>query len=197
MESGRPVSRACGGVGISRSGDSRLRVASVPRPREADPAEREILSAIPRGTAAPPCWGDRRVWAWLVHREGVRINNKRVYRVMKQAGLRAKPVIPAACRTPKAKPQADRPRPCWGIDLTQVLIPALGWVSLGIVWDGSTKKIGGWDLALRSRRQEWQAALDRALRAEFPHGVRGAGLKLISDHGSQPTSTGFMATCAT
>lgn len=37
----------------------------------------------------------------------------------------------------------------------------------------------------------------RALIAECPHGVRGAGLKRISDNGSQPTSTGFMAATAT
>jgi putative transposase len=28
---------------------------------------------------------------------------------------------------------------------------------------------------------------------EFPQGVRGAGLKLVSDNGSQPTATGFIA----
>lgn len=30
-------------------------------------------------------------------------------------------------------------------------------------------------------------------QAEFPNGVRGAGLKLVSDNGSHPTATGFMA----
>jgi transposase InsO family protein len=33
--------------------------------------------------------------------------------------------------------------------------------------------------------------------AEFPDGVRDRGLKLISDNGYQPTSTGFMAACTT
>jgi hypothetical protein len=31
------------------------------------------------------------------------------------------------------------------------------------------------------------------VQTHFPQGVRGAGLKLLSDSGSQPTSTGFMA----
>lgn len=35
--------------------------------------------------------------------------------------------------------------------------------------------------------------LAQAVHAEFPHGVRGAGLQLVSDNGSQPTATGFMA----
>jgi transposase InsO family protein len=159
--------------------------------------EAEIVERIRRIQAAHPFWGSRRIWAWLVYREGLRINKKRVSRLMKEAGLLIKPAGRRACRTPKAKPKADRPRQFWGIDITKFLIPALGWVSLVIVLDWYTKKIVGWDVGLRSRRQEWQAALDRALIAEFPHGVRGAGLKLISDNGSQPTSTGFLAATAT
>jgi transposase InsO family protein len=70
-------------------------------------------------------------------------------------------------------------------------------VYLVIVLDWYTKKIVGWELALRSRRQEWEAALAQAVQAEFPNGVRGAGLKLVSDNGSQPTATGFMAAMET
>lgn len=73
------------------------------------------------------------------------------------------------------------------------LIPGLGWAYLVVVVDWYTKKIVGWDLSLRSRRQEWEAALMQGVQAEFPWGVRGAGLKLVSDNGSQPTATGFMA----
>lgn len=51
-----------------------------------------------------------------------------------------------------------------------------------------------WDLSLRSRGQEWEAALLMGVHTHFPQSVRGAGLKLISDNGSQPTSTGFLAT---
>ncbi len=31
-----------------------------------------------------------------------------------------------------------------------------------------------------------------AIMREFPEGVRGSGLKLISDNGSQPTAASFM-----
>jgi transposase InsO family protein len=77
--------------------------------------------------------------------------------------------------------------------MTKFLIPTLGWAYLVIVLDWYTKKIVGWNLSLRSRRQEWEAALAMGVPAEFPQGVRGAGLKLVSDHGSQPTASGFMA----
>ncbi|WP_447974985.1 IS3 family transposase [Nitrospira sp. Kam-Ns4a] len=142
---------------------------------------------------AHPFWGYRRVWAWLRYRESLPVNKKRGSRLMREAGLTVKRARHAATRTPKAKPQATRPRQYWGIDMTKFLIPALGWAYLVVVLDWYTKKIVGWDLALRSRRQEWEAALAQAVQAEFPNGVRGAGLKLVSDNGSQPTVTGFMA----
>ena len=72
------------------------------------------------------------------------------------------------------------------------LISSLGWVYLVIVLDWYTKKVVGWNLSLRSKASDWRKALDRAINREFPSGVRGAGLKLVSDNGSQPTSTSFM-----
>jgi transposase InsO family protein len=120
------------------------------------------------------------------------VNKKRVDRLMRKAGLTVKREHHAVTRTPRAKPKATRPRQSWGIDMTKFLIPALGWAYLVVVLDWYTRKIVGWNLALRSRRQEWEAALAQAVQAEFPNGVRGAGLKLVSDNGSQPTATGFM-----
>jgi transposase InsO family protein len=66
-----------------------------------------------------------------------------------------------------------------------------------IVLDWYTKKIVGWDLSLRSRASEWKSALEMAIQREFAEGVRGQGLKLISDNGSQPTSIHFMQAMAT
>ncbi|WP_447972778.1 IS3 family transposase [Nitrospira sp. Kam-Ns4a] len=158
-----------------------------------NPSDEALLARIRPISQAHPFWGYRRVWAWLRDREGLLVNTKRGYRLMREAGWTVKRARHAATRTPKAKPKATRPRQFWGIDMTKFLIPALGWAYLVVVLDWYTKKIVGWDLALRSRRQEWEAALAQAVQAEFPNGVRGAGLKLVSDNGSQPTATGFMA----
>ena len=46
------------------------------------------------------------------------------------------------------------------------------------------------------RGREWLEALEKALNREFPGGVRGHGLKLMSDNGSQPTSLSFMKACS-
>ena len=78
--------------------------------------------------------------------------------------------------------------------MTKFMMPKLGWVYLVVVLDWYSRKIVGFEMSLRCRRQEWEAAMDSALVCEFPDGVRGCGLRLVSDNGSQPTSTGFMDT---
>jgi transposase InsO family protein len=194
---GGTVAAACRLVGVSRSGYCAARQARSAEATAPDRTDQALLARIRSITEAHPFWGYRRVWAWLRYREGLPVNKKRVYRLMREAGLTVKRVSHAATRTPKAKPKATRPRQYWGIDMTKFLIPALGWAYLVIVLDWYTKKIVGWDLSLRSRRQEWEAALALAVQAEFPDGVRGAGLKLVSDNGSQSTASGFLAAMST
>ena len=48
----------------------------------------------------------------------------------------------------------------------------------------------------QARSGEWLEALEMGLNREFPGGVRGHGLKLMSDNGSQPTSLSFMKACS-
>ncbi len=158
----------------------------------------DLLERIKEIKGSHPFWGYRRVRAWLVHREKIRVNEKRVRRVMKDNGLMATQTVHKAKRGPqRSKPRAEKPRQYWGIDMTKFMIPVLGWVYLVIVLDWYTKKIVGWDLSLRSRSAEWRQALEMGIQREFPEGVRGRGLKLISDNGSQPTSVSFMRDMAT
>lgn len=44
--------------------------------------------------------------------------------------------------------------------------------------------------------RDWLEALEKGLNREFPEGVRGYELKLMSDNGSQPTSLSFMKACS-
>ena len=92
----------------------------------------------------------------------------------------------------RSKPRPDRPKQIWGIDMTKFIVNALGWVYLVLVLDWYTKKVVGWHISLRSKTADWKRALDMAVNREFPAGVRDAGLKLVSDNGSQPTSVSFM-----
>jgi transposase InsO family protein len=118
--------------------------------------------------------------------------------MMKEQGFMISPTVHKAKRTSqRSKIRAEKPRQIWGIDMSKFLIPVTGWVYLVIVLDWYSKKIVGWDLSSRSKTGEWKRAVEVAVEREFPKGVRGRGLKLISDNGSQPTSRSFMKNMAT
>jgi putative transposase len=160
-----------------------------------------ILAMIQNLKTQHPFWGYRRIWAYLRYREGLDINKKRIYRLMKENNLLVgKNTKLKACRTPlKAKPQANRPNHIWGVDMTKVMAGCWGWLYLHVVLDWYTKKIVGYNLSLRSKTKDWLDAVDMALQRQFPAGIRGGNngsLYLVSDNGSQPTSLGFMAACS-
>lgn len=98
---------ACHTVEISRSGyyvqPSMREGKIVPEVRDLDPLER-----IKEIKANHPFWGYRRVRAWLVHREKIQVNEKRVRRVMKESGLMATQTVHRAKRTiRRSKPKAE------------------------------------------------------------------------------------------
>jgi len=197
-EAGYTIKDACNALGISRSGYYSAKEVRVIEWAEGDIKDCELLRKIKEIKTEHTFWGYRRVTAWLKHREGIRVNHKRVQRLMKEHGLTATQTIHKAKRAPeRSKPKAERPRQYWGIDMTKFLVSSIGWIYLVIVLDWYTKKIVGWNISLRSRAAEWKEALDMAIQREFPGGVRGSGLKLISDNGSQPTATSFMKDMAT
>ena len=113
---------------------------------------------------------------------------------MKENGHVATQTFHKAKRTPsRNKPRANMPKEYWGIDIAKFLIPRIGWTYLMIVLDWYTKKIVGWNVSLRSRACEWLDALEMGINSEFPDGVRGKGLRLTSDNGTQPTAISFMS----
>lgn len=197
-QAGYTVAAACQAIGFSRSGYYASRHPEEVKVRVLGEDELELITKIKEIKGKHPFWGYRRVWAWLRHREGIMVNQKRVRRLMKEHNLMATQTVHKAKRKVlRDKPRADRPKQFWGIDMTKFIVNALGWVYLVIVLDWYTKKIVGWHISVRSKTADWKQAMDRALNCEFTEGVRDACLKLISDNGSQPTSVSFMRDMAT
>lgn len=195
---GYTVAAACQAIGFSRSGYYASRHPEEVKVRVLGEDELGLITKIKEIKGKHPFWGYRRVWAWLRHREGIVVNQKRVRRLMKEHKLMATQTVHKAKRKVlRDKPRADRPKQFWGIDMTKFIVNALGWVYLVIVLDWYTKKIVGWHISVRSKTADWKQAMDRALNCEFTEGVRDACLKLISDNGSQPTSVSFMRDMAT
>ncbi|MBE0433785.1 IS3 family transposase [candidate division WOR-3 bacterium] len=176
---GYTVRDACQALGVSRSAYYAAQKTGGTRLRRNRAADNVLVVLMRQIKDAHIYWGYRRVWAWLRFRSGVVVNQKRVRRLMKEHGLMVPRRIHKAKRMPqRSKPRPSRPRQIWGMDMTKFIIDGLGWVYLVIVLDWYTKKIVGWDMALRSKTAEWRRALDLAINREFPNGVREKGLKL-------------------
>ena len=158
-----------------------------------------VLARIQALKAEHPFWGYRRIWAQLRFGDGLRINKKRVLRLMRIHGLLVKPNHRLkATRTPgRSKPRPTVPNQWWGIDMTKVMVEPIGWMYLVLVLDWYTKKIVGHYAGLQAKTTHWLLALDAAVQRQFPAGGQGQGLSLMSDNGCQPTSGTFMKTCAT
>ncbi len=149
-----------------------------------------------------PLWGYRRIWSYLKYRQGLPVNKKRVYRLLKEQNLIVTPDVRLrAKRGPiRPKPVADRPNQFWGIDMTKIKLFGWGWLYLCIVLDWHTKEIVGHSLSLQSKTDHWLDALGMAVNSRFPEGIRETlkdqKLFLVSDNGCQPTSQRFMMNCS-
>ena len=88
-----------------------------------------LVSKIKDIKAEHPFWGYRRVWAYLRYVDGVVVNKKRVYRLMKENNLTVKQNqrLIAKRVSERPKPRPDRPKQWWGIDMTKVMTDS-GWV---------------------------------------------------------------------
>ena len=168
---------------------------------------RESLSVIERNmvlvermqqiNAEHPFWGYRRLWAHLKYIDGMEVNKKRVLRLMQKHELLVKPNmrLKAARTAIRSKPKPDYPNQWWGIDMTKVMVDGFGWMYIVVVLDWYTKKIVGYYAGTQCRSEHRLEALDTAVNRQFPDGVYGTNLSLMSDNGSQPTSLAFMKAC--
>jgi putative transposase len=157
-----------------------------------------LLERIRAIKAEHPFWGYRRVWAYLRYVDGLVVNQKRIWSIMRANDLLVKPnsKLRARRKADTKKPRPTRPNEWWGIDMTKVMIEGFGWVYLVVVLDWHTKKVVGHYAGLQARAWHWLVALNRAVNRQFLHGIEGRSLNLMADNGCQPTSLAFMRACA-
>lgn len=154
----------------------------------------DVLIKVREVKAEHPKWGYRRVWAYLHHIEGMRVNKKRIYRLMQEHSLLVQKSrqIKVPRKPTRPKPRAVRPNQWWGIDMTKVKTVHDGWAYVVVVKDWFTKKVIGHYTGDRSKSEHWIAALERAVQSQCPNGSREEDISLMSDNGCQPTSESFM-----
>jgi putative transposase len=131
--------------------------------------------------------------------EKLTVNKKRILRLMREHHLwvRPNPKLKATRTSSKNTPKPMKPNEWWDIDMTKVLVESFGWVYIVVVLDWYTKTIVGYAAGMHCTAQDWLAALDMAINSQFPEGVQGQEVSLMSDNGCQPTSTAFMRACGT
>ena len=77
--------------------------------------------------------------AWLNHREGLLVNRKRVYRLMRENGLLVEQVRHKAVRSfQRGKPKATKPNQYWGIDMTKFILGVRGQ-GLSLISDNGSR----------------------------------------------------------
>jgi len=156
-------------------------------------ANRELLGNIQRVHAHHrERYGAPRIHAEL-RAEGQTVSRKRIERVMRQHGIRAraprryrvcttdsKHSLPVAPNLLDRNFVADRPNQVWLADITYIATGE-GWLYLAMILDLFTRKVVGWAMRDHMRAELTIAALTMAIQRRRP----GAGLIHHSDRGSQ------------
>lgn len=166
------------------------RVFAVPRSSlyykavKPDPND-QLKAQIAQLAADHPIYGYRRITAML-HRQGHKVNNKRVRRLMGELGLAGK-CPKKGCRTTNSNHSLPRypnrveglvvehPDQLWVGDITYVKLGG-EFVYLAVLMDVFTRSIRGWQLARSMEVELTLVALKRALargRPEIHHSDQG------------------------
>jgi len=194
-----PVAFMCRELGVSRSGYYAWRNAPPSQRSKDDTTLIALMKAIHQRARGNP--GVRRMRAELAAL-GHRLSHKRVWRLMKSAGLRGR--HPRAWRrttiggdAPVPAPDligrafyAQEPNTKWCGDITYVKCWD-GWAYLATVIDLHSRKLVGWAIANHMRTELVTAALDMAIANRRPP----AGVIFHSDRGAQYTSSDFAKYC--
>jgi putative transposase len=185
-----PVRIMCDALSVSASGYYAWRS----RPESARKiANRGLLDDIQR-VHAHHCerYGAPRIHAEL-RAEGQIVSRKRIERVMRRHGIRAraprryrvcttdsKHSLPVAANLLDQNFVAERPNQVWLADITYIPTGE-GWLYLAVILDLFTRKVVGWAMRDHMRAELTIAALTMAIQRRRP----GPGLTHHSDRGSQ------------
>jgi hypothetical protein len=140
----------------------------------------QLLERITAIKAEHPFWGCRRVWAYLRYADGLAVNPKRVYGLMKAADLlvRPNPKLRAKRKAETRKPRPTRPNEWWGIDMTKVMIEdfALGGNTRRPAerMIGSAEHASTWSSCWTGTPRRWSATMPACRRG------RGTGWSLCT-----------------
>ena len=164
------VKAACRCLGVSRSGYAKWRKRN--KAKASDTRETSLKNAIHDVAARFPRYGYRRITKAL-HRNGEKVNHKRVQRIMRQESLLCKKRLFRPQTTDSNHSLMTYPNlakglkptdvnQLWVSDITYIQLPK-GFAYLAIIIDTYSRKCVGWALSRNINRELVITALDRAL----------------------------------
>ena len=196
MQSGYSIAELCAALRVTRSG---YHAWSRRAPSRRAQGDAELLALIRQARAAShETYGSPRVTRWVRER-GRRCGRRRIARLMRGAGLSARPRrrfrvsltdsdhdLPIAPNRLRAQPAPTRPDAVWVADLTYV-DTAEGWLYVAGVLDRCSRRCVGWAMGDSLATALPLAALDMALTHRQPP----TGLVHHSDRGVQYASEAY------
>ena len=194
-----PVEFMCAELGVSRSGYYAWRTRPPSQRSRTDATLTDLIVAAHHRLRGNP--GVRRMHAELITL-GHQLSRKRVWRLMRAAGLKGR--HPRAWKRTTVAGQAPRPAPDligrdftaaapnrrWCGDITYVKTWD-GWAYVATVIDLHSRAVVGWAVAEHMHTDLVTAALDMAIAHRQPP----AGVIFHSDRGAQYTSGQFARYC--
>ena len=146
-----------------------------------------------------PTFGYRRLWALLRFRDGLKVNRKAVYRILRLKRW----FVHHRRSTPRPRVRARRSRAeksdrRWAMDVTHVPCGRDGWAHLAAVIDCHDRELVGFEFALRGRAKEAERALEEACIRRFGTLRPKGGTPVVrSDNGLIFQSRRFRRACRT
>ncbi len=187
-----PLGLSCKILGVSRSGYYKWQKMRYIQKRL---EEKQFLLLIRKHyKLSRGRYGLRRI-TQAIRREGVIVNKKRVYRLMRKYGIFSKTKKKFKVTTKQnisarfspnlleGKFEAEREKQIWTSDITYIWTNE-GWMYLAVILDVYTREIIGWSVNQRAAADLVLNALRMAINNRKP----SAGIIFHSDRGSQYTS---------
>ena len=162
--SGVSERRSCQVLGVSRARLHRPAAVRGQRQRIDPPWTDRLRQLIQQH----PTFGYRRLWVLLRFRDGNTVNRKAVYRILHQKRW----CVHQRASTPRPRvrgwtSRASRSDERWAMDVTHIPCGHDGWAHLAAVIDCHDRELIGYELALRSRAQEAERAVEAACLQRF------------------------------
>lgn len=142
-----------------------------------------------------PPWGYRRIWSYLRYSCGIAVSKNKVFFLLKKCARRNR----SSFRTLAPSLFFEKPgkfQHLWHMDMIKLPMTGYGHLYVVFVIDTTTGKILGHYAGLRCQSWHWLQALNNATYNHFERDLAPiAGVCLVTDSKSQPTSISFMRSC--